>query len=71
MTNDAEWCRAMGKTLLRSAEARRHNNDLYSAMRELAFMCQAVALCIEDDDDVAFADTEVTYVGVVPPAKSP
>lgn len=51
MKNDANWCRAIGKTLLRMAEGRRHDNDLYAALRELAFMHQAVALVIDDDDE--------------------
>jgi hypothetical protein len=69
--NDASWCRAMANTLLRAAEARRSDDELYTAMRGLAFECQAVALLIDDADDFTAEATTApgrtaTRVGVAP-----
>jgi hypothetical protein len=72
MKNDAAWCRAMASTLLRSAETRRGDHEVYTAMRGLAFDCQAVALLIEAADDMFLAEATTapgriaTRVGVAP-----
>jgi len=76
MTNDAAWCRAMARVLLRAAEARRGNNDVYTAMRGLAFECQATALIIESADEfsaeAATAPGRIaTRVGVAPERQEP
>ena len=50
MKNEAAWLTAMGRTLLRIADGRRENHDLYTALRGLAFDCAALGLVVEDDD---------------------
>lgn len=52
MKNDAAWCRAMGRTLLRMAEAptRRSSDEIHTSLRSIAFQLAAMALVLEDED---------------------
>lgn len=54
MKNDAAWLRAMGKVALRMSEEpdRKRIDEIHTGLRALAFECQALALQIEDADEL-------------------
>jgi hypothetical protein len=58
VTAESNWLRAMGRTLFKMAERpdRQRNNDLYTDLRTLGFMAQAVALLLEDEDSFVLSD---------------
>lgn len=53
--NDAAWCRAMGRTLLRVADEphRKRNPEVHASLRAIGFQLAAIALVMEDDDATA------------------
>jgi len=53
VTNDADWCRAMARTLARTAEERRRvigNEMVALAMLDVAEACVELAAMIDRDD---------------------
>lgn len=58
VTADSTWARDAGRRFFAMSDRpdRRHNNDLYTALRELGLMAQAVALLLEDEDSFVLED---------------